>query len=176
MILIPILRVFKANRKPPAPTAERMTTDSSKGNGGLGNKSDAQPTEQKQVQEPSKKVDDANQGFEQILVLLKAKDDTSGFVGLALLKSVLDNREDLRKDSNIVKRCWNALSAKFLDRLLRAPASLKNSKEESQSMVELAVAVLHAFLALIPEDLNDDEKALGRIERLFGALPWRYLI
>lgn len=153
-----------------------MTTDSSEGDGGLGNKSDVQPTEQEQVQERSKRVDDSAQGLAQILVLLKAKDDTSRFVGLALLKSVLDNREDLRKDSNILKSCWSAVPANFLDRLLRAPASLKNSKEESQSMVELAVAVLHAFLALLPEDLNDDEKTLGRIERLLGALSSRYLI
>lgn len=153
-----------------------MTTDSSEGDGGLGNKSDVQPTEQEQVQERSKRVDDSAQGLAQILVLLKAKDDTSRFVGLALLKSVLDNREDLRKDSNILKSCWSAVPANFLDGLLRAPASLKNSKEESQSMVELAVAVLHAFLALLPEDLNDDEKTLGRIERLLGALSSRYLI
>lgn len=153
-----------------------MTTNSSKGDVVLGNKSDVQPTEQEQVQERSMGVDNAAQGLEQILVLLKAKDDTSRFVGLALLKSVLDNREDLRNDSNIVKSCWSAVPANFLDRLLRAPASLKNSKEESQSMVELAVAVLHAFLALLPEDLNDDEKTLGRIERLLGALSWRYLI
>lgn len=153
-----------------------MTTDSSNGDGGLGIKSDVQPTEQEQVQERSKKVDDAAQGLEQVLVLLKAKDDTSRFVGLALLKSVLDNREDLRKDSNIVKSCWSAVPANFLDRLLGAPTSLKNSKAESQSMVELAVAVLHAFLALLPADLNHDEKVLGRIDRLLGALPWRYLI
>lgn len=153
-----------------------MTTDSSKGDEGLGNKSDVRPIEQEQVQERSKKVDDATEGLERILGLLKAKDDTSRFVGLALLKSILDNREDLRKDFNIVKSCWNAVPAKFLDRLLRAPAGLKNSKEESQSMVELAVAVLHAFLALLPEALNDDEKTLGRIERLLGALSWRYLI
>lgn len=153
-----------------------MTTDSSGGDGGLGIKSDVQPTEQEQMQERSKKVDDAAQGLEQVLALLKAKDDTSRFVGLALLKSVLDSREDLRKDSNIVKSCWSAVPANFLDRLLGAPASLKNSKAESQSMVELAVAVLHAFLALLPADLNDDEKVLGRIDRLLGALPWRYLI
>ena len=97
-----------------------MTTNSSKGDAVLGNKSDVQPTEQEQVQERSKRVDNAAQGLEQILVLLKAKDDTSRFVGLALLKSVLDNREDLRKDSNIVKSCWSAVPANFLDRLLRA--------------------------------------------------------
>lgn len=155
-----------------------MNTDGSKGDEGLGKKSGISSTEQEQeqVRGDSKKVEDAAQGIEQTLVLLKAKDDTSRFVGLAILKSILDNREDLQKDVTVIKSCWEAVPAKFLDRLLRAPASLKNSKEESQSMVELAIAVLHAFLALLPEDSNDDEKFLGRIERLLGALSWRYFI
>lgn len=153
-----------------------MNTDGSKGDEGLGKNCDLNSTEQEQVQEGSKKVENAAQGLEQTLVLLKKKDDTSRFVGLALLKSILDNREDLRKDTIVVKSCWDAVPAKFLDRLLRSPANLKNSKEESQSMVELAVAVLHVFLALLPEDLNVDEKFLGRIERLLGVLSWRYFI
>lgn len=153
-----------------------MATDGSKRDEGLKEKGDMHAIEQEQVQKGSKKMKDATQSLEQTLDLLKAKNDTSRFVGLALLKSILDSREDLRKDATILKRCWDAVPAKFLDRLLRAPASLKNSKDESQSMVELAVAVLHAFLALLPKDLNDDLKSLGRIERLLGALPWRYLI
>lgn len=155
-----------------------MNNDGSNGDERLEKISDISSTkqEQEQVHEGSKKVEDAAQGLEQTLLLLKAKDDTSRFVGLAFLKSILDNREDLQKDATVVRSCWDAIPAKFLDRLLRSPASLNNSKEESQSMVELAVAVLHAFLALLPEDLTHDEKFLGRIERLLGALSWRYFI
>lgn len=155
-----------------------MNNDGSNGDERLEKISDISSTkqEQEQVQEGSKKVEDAGQGLEQTLLLLKAKDDTSRFVGLAFLKSILDNREDLQKDATVVRSCWDAIPAKFLDRLLRSPASLNNSKEESQSMVELAVAVLHAFLALLHEDLTHDEKFLGRIERLLGALSWRYFI
>lgn len=155
-----------------------MNTDGLKLDKGLGKNSGMESTEQEQeqVQKGSKKVEHAAEGLEQILLLLKIKDDTSRFVGLALLKSFLDNREDLQKDTAVVKSCWDAVSVKFLDRLLRAPGSSKNSKEDSQSMVELAVAVLHAFLGLLPEELTDDENFLGRIERLLVALSWRYFI
>ncbi len=133
------------------------------------------PPRQKQVQVEAGQLKDASQGLDQTLALLKAKDDTSRFVGLALLKSILDNRVYLQHDPEVVMRCWSAIPARFLDRLLRAPANQKNSKEESQSMVDLAVAVLHAFLVLLPEQLKDDEKSIGRIEGLVGALAWRYL-
>lgn len=116
---------------------------------------------------------DRSQSLDQTLALLKAKDDTSRFVGLALLKSILDNKVDFLKDAEVIRRCWAAIPARFLDRLLRAPKNEERSKEESLSMVKLAVAVLHTFIVL-SEDLSDDEKSVGRIEGLVDILAWRY--
>lgn len=122
------------------------------------------------VEEPR----DPLRNLNQILVYLKAIDDTSRFVGLALLKSILDNQASLLRDPEVIKRCWAAIPAKFLDRLLRAPKNKERSEEESVSMVELAVAVLHAFIVIFPTDVSDDGKSLGRIGGLIDILAWRY--
>lgn len=116
---------------------------------------------------------DPSLGLDQTLALLKTKDDTSRFVGLALLKSILDNQLDLLKDPEVIRRCWAAIPARFLDRLLRAWRNDDRSKEESLSMVKLAVAVLHAFIVILSEDVRDDEKSMGRIEGLIDVLAWR---
>ena len=118
---------------------------------------------------------DPSKGLDQTLALLKATDDTSRFVGLALLKSILDHQQDFQKDPEVITRCWATISARFLDRLLRASANEKRSKEESQSMVELAVAILHAFTVLLPHELRNDKKFVGRIEGLLCALAQRYI-
>lgn len=52
--------------------------------------------------------------------LLRSKDDTSRFVGLALLKSVLDNSPDLQKDDGVIQGLWDSISPKFLARLLKS--------------------------------------------------------
>lgn len=131
------------------------------------------PSELKQGKmEPIK---DPSKALDQTLTLLKAKDDTSRFVGLALVKSILDNKVDFQKDAVIVERCWTAIPAKFIDRLLKAGANENKNKEESLSMVELAVAVLHAFIILLPVDLLNTEKFVDRVGGLVDALAWRYL-
>ncbi|KAI9782367.1 MAG: hypothetical protein M1839_005240 [Geoglossum umbratile] len=107
---------------------------------------------------------------DQIISLLKAKDDTSRFVGLAILKTVLDNRQDLQHDSVIITKCWAALSPSFLDRLLRAEQSVGKSKEEARGLVELAVAVLHAFTVLLPPGVGNGERLVGRCGGLLMAL------
>lgn len=129
---------------------------------------------QEPAQVKAEQPKDTSQGLDQTLALLRAKDDTSRFVGLALLKSILDSKVDFLEDPEIIRRCWAAIPAKFLDRLLRAPRNEDRSKEESLSMVELAVAVLHTFIVLFSKDLRDDEKSVGRIERLIDILAWRY--
>ncbi|WXC65620.1 hypothetical protein SNK03_011418 [Fusarium graminearum] len=103
-----------------------------------------------------------------ILSLLKAKDDTQRFVGLALLKSVLDGSEQLRQDKQTVQSLWSSLSPKFLDRLLRTGSnpSTKNSKE----MLDLIVSVLHIFAILLPDQATSDVKFINRIPLLVNAV------
>ena len=118
--------------------------------------------------------DDAMKSLDKALELLQAPDDTSRFVGLALLKSILDNHKHLREDGAIVTRCWTAIPVKFLDRLLKARPNEKKSKEEAQSMVALAVAIIHAFVTLLPSQMLKDAKLMGRIDGLVAAVPSRY--
>ncbi|RGP70714.1 duf1941 family [Fusarium sporotrichioides] len=103
-----------------------------------------------------------------ILSLLRAKDDTQRFVGLALLKSVLDGSEQLRQDEQTVQSLWSSLSPKFLDRLLRTGStpSTKNSKE----MLDLVVSVLHIFAILLPDQATSDAKFINRIPLLVNAV------
>ena len=114
-----------------------------------------------------------NATFQRMITLLKAKDDTSRFVGLALLKSVLDNQIQLRDDETSIRALWEAISPKFLDRLLRAAANDKVTKEEAKDMVDLAVSVLHTFTILLPEDARADKRLTGRVGSLINALVHR---
>jgi neurochondrin len=104
--------------------------------------------------------------------LLQAEDDTSRFVGLALLKSVLDN-EQLAQDSENLCMLWEAMSTKFLDRLLRSPQSENVNKADSKDMVDLAVAVLHTFTILLPESSRKEKRLTGRVGPLVKAVLHR---
>lgn len=110
--------------------------------------------------------------FEKMQDLLKAKDDTSRFVGLALLKTVLDNGQ-LVQDSDRIRILWEALSPKFLDRLLRAHHNDKVSRTEARDMVDLAVAVLHTFSIIMPEESQKENRFIGRAPALIKALVER---
>lgn len=110
--------------------------------------------------------------FEKMQELLKAKDDTSRFVGLALLKTVLDNGQ-LLNDPQRLRVLWDSLSPKFLDRLLRAHQNEKVSKADSKDMVDLAVAVLHTFSILLPEESRKEKRLTGRTAPLVKALIQR---
>lgn len=110
--------------------------------------------------------------FEKMQELLKAKDDTSRFVGLALLKTVLDNGQ-LINDPQRLRILWDALSPKFLDRLLRAHQNEKVSRTDSKDMVDLAVAVLHTFSILLPEEARREKRLTGRTAPLVKALIQR---
>lgn len=57
-----------------------------------------------------------SQTVEQCLGFLSRKDDTSRFVGLAILSSLLTHLQD----PAVLVRCWEALDPRFLDRLLKA--------------------------------------------------------
>jgi len=116
---------------------------------------------------------DSAAGLEQIKGLLKAKDDTSRFVGLALLKSVLDTQAQLREDAALVNSLWQAISPKFLDRLLRATRNDHITRDEAKNMVDIAVGVLHTFAILLPQECRDDKRLVGRIDALVNCLVQR---
>ncbi|KAG0647682.1 hypothetical protein D0Z07_6683 [Hyphodiscus hymeniophilus] len=107
--------------------------------------------------------------FESMHDLLQAKDDTSRFVGLALLKSVLDNGQ-FAQDPEQLHKLWEAVPPKFLDRLLRAWRNDKIKKTEAQNMVDLAVAVLHTFAILLPESSRQENRIIARTKALVKAL------
>ncbi|KAF7560013.1 hypothetical protein G7046_g4128 [Stylonectria norvegica] len=100
--------------------------------------------------------------------LLRAKDDTQRFVGLALLKSVLDSSPDLRGDEVVIQSLWASLSPKFLDRLLRTGS--KPSSQNAREMLDLVVSVLHVFAILLPESARGEAKLVDRIPGLVGAV------
>ncbi|POR37149.1 Uncharacterized protein TPAR_02679 [Tolypocladium paradoxum] len=102
--------------------------------------------------------------------LLKAKDDTQRFVGLALLKSVLDNSQQLRENEQVVESLWDSLPSKFLDRLLRTGSKPPNRNQNAKEMLDLVVSVLHTFATLLPEQSTGDAKFAGRIPGLAGAV------
>ncbi|KAI1804410.1 DUF1941-domain-containing protein [Daldinia bambusicola] len=104
---------------------------------------------------------------EKIQQLLKTKDDTSRFVGLALLKSVLDNSPELQSEKEVL---WDSISPKFLDRLLRTGSQSSSEQKSSRDMLDLAIAVIHTFAILLPDDAKQDAKLLGRIPRLAKAV------
>ena len=117
----------------------------------------------------SKGALDPSSTMEKMKNLLQAKDDTSRFVGLALLKTVLDNGQ-LIQDPEGLQILWEAMSPKFLDRLLRAHQSEKVNKGGSKDMVDLAVAILHTFTILLPEGSRTQKRMIGRMGPLVKAV------
>ncbi len=121
----------------------------------------------------SEPLAELSSSVQKIETLLKTKDDTSRFVGLALLKSVLDNSKALRDDQDLIFRLWESIPPKFIDRLLRTGQQGQSaSRKNAQDMPDLAVSVLHTFTALVPVEKRDD-KFVGRIPRLVASLVQR---
>ncbi|KAL8831811.1 MAG: hypothetical protein Q9170_005139 [Blastenia crenularia] len=108
--------------------------------------------------------------LEEALYYLRAADDTSKFVGLARLRSILDNKQELREDPRMVTRCWAAVPSSFLGRLLRASQYKGNKAVDRDFMVGLGVAIIYTFANILPESSKDDEKLLGRTSELVAAL------
>ncbi|KAK5989067.1 hypothetical protein PT974_10565 [Cladobotryum mycophilum] len=124
--------------------------------------------DQAEASNSSSKATQDEASISKIQILLEAKDDTQRFVGLALLKSVLDNSPELREDENVLENLWSSLSAKFLDRLLRTGS--KPPKKDSREMLDLAVSILHTFAVLLPEQSRGKPKFTDRIPGLVGAV------
>jgi len=95
------------------------------------------------------------QEWPQLLVrtkeLLQANDDTSRFAGLSLLRSLLDVSEKLRNDPEVVSKFWDAIPRKFLVRLLNTDSARGRSLEDAKRLNEIAVAVIHTFVSLLPK-------------------------
>jgi hypothetical protein len=111
--------------------------------------------------------------IQRIQELLKTKNDTSRFVGLALLKSVLDNSPQLREDEEAVTTLWHSVSPKFLDRLLRSGAKQGSSPKDARDMIDIAVGVVHIFSVLLPDDSKKDPNLVGRIPALVSVILHR---
>lgn len=107
--------------------------------------------------------------------MLEAKDDTSKFVGLALLKSLLDNSEELRNDAETVLGLWESISPKFLDRLVRTGISAQATQKDAKNMMDLAVSVIHTFTLLLPDQSRRDKRLVGRLPLLVSSLLQRYV-
>lgn len=107
---------------------------------------------------------------EDIKQLLKTKDDTARFVGLALLKSSLDNSAELRNDENAVGALWNSISGTFLDRLLKTGSRPGAKQADAKEMLDLAANVIYTFAVLLPDDTKSDSKLLGRVPLLVGGI------
>jgi len=122
---------------------------------------------------PSMAAQDPSAGLDQIRGFLKSKDDTSRFVGLALLKSVLDTQAQLREDVVQVNSLWESISPKFLDRLLRATKNDHVTADEAKNMIDIAVGVLHTFAIILPEESREDKRFIGRIDPLVNCLVQR---
>ncbi|KAK1598593.1 Neurochondrin-domain-containing protein [Colletotrichum navitas] len=108
--------------------------------------------------------------LDQIQSMLKAKDDTSRFVGLALLKTLLDNSGELRNDAGTVVSLWESISPKFLDRLVKAGSSTQSAQNDAKNMVDLAVSVIHIFALLLPDQSKRDKRLVGRLPLLVSSL------
>jgi Neurochondrin len=89
-----------------------------------------------------------------IFDLLRAKDDTSKFVGLSLLHSWID-QDVSRLHVSAVVQCWKAIPTSFLLRLLKAQTSVKISDDDARNMSHLAIAIIHTFITLLPPEEID---------------------
>ncbi|WDK16037.1 hypothetical protein CGRA01v4_07318 [Colletotrichum graminicola] len=108
--------------------------------------------------------------LDQIQSMLTAKDDTSRLVGLALLKTLLDNSEELRNDAGTVVSIWESISPKFLDRLVKTGSSTQSAQKDAKNMVDLAVSVIHVFALLLPDQSKRDKRLVGRLPLLVSSL------
>lgn len=115
--------------------------------------------------------------IQQVRDLLRAKDDTSRFVALALLKSLLDNSVEFREDKETISALWDCISPKFLDRLLKSGGAGRDGKgsqkRDGQDLLDLAVTVLHTFTALLPDQVKREMRLLGRIPTLTASVLHR---
>lgn len=112
--------------------------------------------------------------LDKIKHLFQSKDDTSRFVGFALLKTVLENGQ-IVKDLDKLRMLWESIPPNFLDRLLRAQLNENVSKQDANSMNDIAISVLHVFVNLLSETSMKEQRVVARIPSLIKALTNTYV-
>ncbi|KAF2763350.1 DUF1941-domain-containing protein [Pseudovirgaria hyperparasitica] len=111
--------------------------------------------------------------LDQIFSLLKTKNDTSKFVGLSLLKSLLDSQDSLRNDPGVLTQCWKAISTRWLHRVLIMKTNReKRTDNEERSMRQIAVGVVEAFASLLPLEAMDEPEPRDLILGLTTTLRY----
>jgi Neurochondrin len=113
--------------------------------------------------------------FDKLQQLLKTKNDTSRFVGLALLKAVLDNGQ-LAQDTDRIHLIWESLSPKFFDRLLHARENDRTTKSEVKDMIDLSVSILHTLANLLPASDLRQKRMTSRLGPLVNSLLQRLVL
>ncbi|KAI1505480.1 Neurochondrin-domain-containing protein [Biscogniauxia marginata] len=108
---------------------------------------------------------------QRIKPLLKAKDDTSRFVGLTLLKQALDTYPELQADKVEIASLWRHISPKFLDRLLHTGTRVVTEQNHAREMLDFAVGVIRAFTILQPK-FAIGQSYFERIPKLSAALVY----
>lgn len=111
--------------------------------------------------------------FNNIRSSLQRKDDTSRFVGLTMLRSFLDSPSELRDDPQILVSLWEAISPKFLDRLIKSKGVDCQKDGNRYPTLDLGVSVLHRFTLLLPEETRRESRLVGKIPTLVDALVQR---
>lgn len=125
--------------------------------------------------EPAEQDELGNVGgpsLQKIQYLLKTRDDTARFVGLALLKTVLDNSPALRGEEESVTALWANIPSTFLDRLLRTGMGDNGENKDAKEMLEVGVSVLHTFAKLLPDAAKAGSKFYNRIPLLVACLTY----
>ena len=107
--------------------------------------------------------------MQHILPLLSAKDDTSRFVALSLLRSWLDT-EDIARHPAAISASWNAIPKTFLSRLLKTRRSETVNEDDARNMNHLAVAIIYTFTNLLPSDEVDSNDFVALCEPLINSL------
>lgn len=123
-------------------------------------------TQQQQRHEQEQEQAGLEPTLQQILTLLQTRTDTARFVGLSLLLSLLSARPEVARDGRTARRCWDAVSKRFLGRLLRSRSRKKkeDGKEEKEGegteLLVLGVAVVRAFagMLLVPGGVGETEE------------------
>jgi hypothetical protein len=114
-------------------------------------------------------MDDSD--IRRVFTLLRAKDDTSRFVGLTILHSVLDSRPHIRTDTDLVAQIWRNIPKRFLVRLMKTQSN-NATNENAQNMRHLAVAIIHSFTALLSSEELETQDTISLCLPLLDVLPF----
>lgn len=113
--------------------------------------------------------------LELALSYLRDGNDTSKFIGLSQLRSILVNNRELGEDQFVIVKCWVAIPPRFLYRILRATDYRGERTADRDYMIGLAVAIIHTFPSLLLASSENGLKFVDQTPRLLAALKIRYV-